>query len=124
CIRIALTTGFPARPTFVPSSSENNMQTCRVFQFGVNISKVWRQAKRAFTDNTREFWETVLDKLRSFEVELPELRFLIKYYEVLFPFPSNSHHRRSYSCRSLVSRMRFACLQIFKSILCPKKMLC
>ena len=39
-----------------------------------------------FTDNTREFWESALDKLRSFEVELPELQFLIKYYEVLFLF--------------------------------------
>jgi hypothetical protein len=86
CIRLALTTGLPAHPTFIPSSSKINMQTCQVFQFGVKISKMWRQAERAFTDNTREFWEIALDKLRSFEVELPELQFLIKYYEVLFLF--------------------------------------
>ena len=83
-IRLALMTGFPVHPNFIPSSLKNNMQTCRVFQFGVKISKMWREAERAFTDNTREFWETALDKLRSFQVELPELQFLIKYYEVPF----------------------------------------
>ena len=85
-IRKALTAEFPLPPVSLPSSGEYNLQTCRVFQFGVKLNKMWRQAERAFSNNTQEYWETALDKLHSFEIELPELQFLIRYYEVFFPF--------------------------------------
>jgi len=85
-IRKTLTVGFPQPSTFLSSSWKYNLQTCQVFQFGVKLNKMWRQAERAFLNNTQEYWETALNKLHSSKAELPELQFLIRYYEVFVPF--------------------------------------